>query len=35
VIRLAAGCYGKLPFFGDFVRFNSDSAENETLDRWF
>lgn len=30
-----AGCFGKLPFFGDFLRHNLPGADVEELDRWF
>jgi type VI secretion system protein ImpM len=30
-----AGCYGKLPIFADFIRYNYRSAEVDQLDQWF
>jgi type VI secretion system protein ImpM len=32
--RLTAGCFGKNPGYGDFVRFNAARPELESLDRW-
>ena len=29
------GCYGKLPIFGDFLRYNAGSAIVRALDQWF
>jgi len=30
-----AGCYGKLPIFGDFLRHNWQGPELQALDQWF
>ncbi|MBI4565363.1 MAG: type VI secretion system-associated protein TagF [Planctomycetes bacterium] len=30
----SVGCYGKLPIFADFIRYNADGAEVERLDQW-
>lgn len=30
-----AGCYGKLPIFGDFLRHNWSGPEVQALDQWF
>jgi type VI secretion system protein ImpM len=35
VTTTPAGCYGKLPIFADFIRYNYQSPEVERLDQWF
>jgi type VI secretion system protein ImpM len=35
VSALPPGCYGKLPIFADFIRYNYRTPEVEQLDQWF
>jgi len=32
---LSAGCFGKLPFHGDFIRLQADQVAVDAIERWF
>ena len=33
-VCFSAGCYGKLPVFGDFIRYNASHQQMLLLDKW-